>query len=306
MNEASLFQGGYNFMGLPDGVSSPARAKAWVLPVPYDATTCYESGTRNGPAAIIAASREIEQYDHLLQCEPSKEFGVHTLPPLHVWYDSPERMSHAIAQAVAGVLTGQPAPQLLVVLGGEHSISAGVAAGIAEARGTKDLVAVQIDAHADLWNEYDGCRYSHACAARRITEICPVFQIGIRNIGREEDEFRRSSDRVHVVFAGEKNYLPKLAQFVRGKTVYLTIDVDGMDPAIMPSTGTPEPGGLSWEAVMDIVRVVSREAKALPVADVVELSPIPRVHGPDFLAARLVYELMKAVLMQKRGARRHR
>jgi agmatinase len=299
MNEASLFQGGYNFLGLPDALSSAERAAAWVLPVPYDATTFYESGTRNGPAAILAASRKIEQYDHRFRCEPCKEFGVHTLPPLQVRYDSAEGMSRAITTAVNGVLTGQPSPKLLVVLGGEHSISAGVSRGIAEARGTKDLVAVQIDAHADLWDEYDGSRYSHACAARRITEVCPVFQIGIRNIGRAEDEFRRQSKRVQMVFAGEKNYLPKLAKFVRGKVVYLTIDVDGMDPAIMPSTGTPEPGGLSWDAVMDIVRVVSREAKALPVADVVELSPTPGVHGPDFLAARLVYEIMKEVLMKK-------
>jgi agmatinase len=299
MKEASLFQGDYNFLGLPAALAAPARAKAWVLPVPYDATTSYESGTRNGPAAIIAASREVEQYDRELQAEPSTIFGVHTLPPLQVWYDSPERMNNAIAQAVAGVLAGSPAPKLLVVLGGEHSISAGVARGLAEARGAKDLVAVQIDAHADLRDEYDGSRYSHACAARRITEVCPVFQIGIRNIGRDEDEFRRTSERVQVVFAGEKDYLPKLERFVRGKSVYLTIDVDGMDPSIMPATGTPEPGGLSWQAVLEIVRVVCRAGRAVPVVDVMELAPIPGMRGPDFLAAKLIYEIMTEVLVKK-------
>lgn len=299
MSEASLFQGGYNFLGLPATLSGPERAKAWVLPVPYDATTSYAAGTRNGPSAIIAASREVEQYDRELRVEPSTQFGVHTLPPLHVWYESPERMINAIEQAVAGVLGGKPSSELLVVLGGEHSISAGVVRGLARARGNKDLVAVQIDAHADLRDEYDGCRYSHACAARRMVETCPVFQIGIRNIGGDEDAFRRSSKRVQTIFAGEKNYLPKLARFVRGKSVYLTIDLDGLDPSIMPATGTPEPGGLTWDAVLDVVRVVCREAKALPVADVVELAPIPGMHGPDFLAAKLVYEIMKEALVKK-------
>ena len=126
-----------------------------------------------------------------------------------------------------------------------------------------------------------------------------MFQIGIRNISLEEEAFRRRSRRVQTVFAGARNYLPQLRRFVRGKRVYLTVDVDGLDAAIMPATGTPEPGGLSWAELLDIVRVVAREARAVPVADVVELSPVAGLHGPDFLAARLVYEIMKQVLMRK-------
>ncbi|HNR71009.1 MAG TPA: agmatinase [Verrucomicrobiota bacterium] len=299
MSESDWFQGEYNFLGLPAELTQRQRARAWVLPVPYDATTSYAPGTRRGPAAILAASREVEQYDREFDCEPAVAFGVHTLPPLRAELQSPEAMIERVAGAVTGLLRGKPAPELLVVLGGEHSISAGVARGLAQAHGARDLVAVQVDAHADLRDEYEGSRFSHACAARRILEHCPVFQIGIRNISLEEEAFRRRSRRVQTVFAGARNYLPQLRRFVRGKRVYLTVDVDGLDAAIMPATGTPEPGGLSWAELLDIVRVVAREARAVPVADVVELSPVAGLHGPDFLAARLVYEIMKQVLMRK-------
>lgn len=294
-----MFQGEWNFLGLPQDWTSPSRALAWVLPVPYDATTSYAPGTRRGPSAILAASREVELYDRQWACEPAAKFGVHTLPMLRVLQSSPEAMIQHVAAAVRSVLTGKPAPKLLVVLGGEHSISAGVARGLAESQSANDLVAVQIDAHADLRDSYEDCRYSHASAARRILEVCPLFQIGIRNISAEEDAFRRRCRRLQTVFAGETGYLPKLVRFVRGKTVYLTVDVDGLDSSIMPATGTPEPGGLSWGELLEIVQTVCKHAAAVPVADVVELSPIAGMHAPDFLCARLVYEIMKHVLMPR-------
>ena len=168
--------------------------------------------------------------------------------------------------------------------------------GLARARGADDLVAVQIDAHADLRDEYEGSPYSHACVARRILEVCPLFQIGIRNISKAEERFRRQSSRVTTVFAEEAiegtEFLGPLAEFVRGKTVYLTIDLDGLDPSIMPAVGTPEPGGLSWARTLEVVRVVCREAARLPALDIVELAPIPGLLGPDFLAARLAYKIM--------------
>ncbi|MCX7887031.1 MAG: agmatinase [Verrucomicrobiae bacterium] len=299
MSNETFFQGGWNFLGLPEELTLPSRARAWVLPVPYDATTSYAPGTRRGPAAILAASREVELYDRHWNCEPAAEFGVHTLPMLRVVNSSAEAMVGHVADAVSNLLKGKPCPQLLVVLGGEHSISAGVVRGLATVKVNRDLVAVQVDAHADLRDSYEDCRYSHACAARRILEVCPVFQIGIRNISAEEELFRRGCRRLHTVFAGETGYLPKLARFVRGKTVFLTVDVDGLDPSIMPATGTPEPGGLSWAELLEIVHTVCKHARNVPVADVVELSPIPGLHGPDFLCARLVYEIMKHVLMPR-------
>ncbi|MFH1707232.1 MAG: agmatinase [Planctomycetota bacterium] len=304
MRAQSLYQGPWNFLGREDRRSAPDQARAWVLPVPYEGTTSYGAGTREGPAAIIAASRQVEKYDHEFHCVPAEEFGIHTLNPLAPVHRSPEAMMEAIERAVREILTGAPHPEVLCVLGGEHSISGGVARGIAAA-GVRKLVAVHIDAHGDLRDTYEGSANSHACAARRVAEICPLFQIGIRNISAEEEEYCRTSGRVTTVFAENRDprkYLKALARFVRGKQVYFTIDVDGLDPSIMPATGTPEPGGLLWEETLAIVRTVCASAAAVPVFDVVELAPIPGLRGPDFLAAKLIYKTMSYLLLDGRRA----
>lgn len=309
MANDELFQGDWNFLGLPRELADPARARAWVLPVPYESTTCYGAGTRDAPAAIIAASRAIERYDLEFGCEPARELGIHTLRPLRVVRHTPEATIAALETTVVRLLAGSPAPELLAVLGGEHTLSAGVVRGLARVVGSAarrhPLVAVQIDAHADLWDEYEGSRYSHACAARRIVETCPVFQIGVRNISGEEDRFRKSSPRVRTVFADEATapegaFLKDLARFVRGKTVFLSIDLDGLDPSIMPAVGTPEPGGLSWRQTLDVARTVCRHAARVPAFDVMELAPVPGLRAPDFLVARLVYAIISMALMRKK------
>lgn len=306
MSGTALFQSPWNFLGVPAALTAPERARAWLLPIPYEATTCYGAGTRDGPAAIVAASRQVERFDREFACEPCAELGLRLLDPLALVHASPEAMLDHIASAVHAILTGSPAPQILGILGGEHSISAGVVRGLARARGAKNLVAVQIDAHADLRGEYEGSRFSHACAARRILDTCPVFQIGIRNVSAEEERFLRGSDRVKTIFAEEATaakprFLRALAAFVRGKQVHLTIDLDGLDPSIMPAVGTPEPGGLSWERTLEVVRVVCRAAAGVPVFDVVELAPIPGLRGPDFLAAKLVYKIIALALLGRGG-----
>lgn len=305
MSEQPLFQPPWNFFGLPPELSSPARAKAWVLPIPYESTTSYGAGTRNGPTAIIAASRQIERYDRELDCEPSAKVGIHTLDAMAPVRRSPDAMVEAIEATVAGLLSGSPRPALLAVLGGEHTISPGVVRGLVRAMSPSDLVVVQIDAHGDLRDTYEGSAYSHGSAARRIVEICPLFQIGIRSECAEEARFRRGNSRVHTVFAEEitagRQYLDELADFVRGKTVYLTIDLDGLDPSIMPAVGTPEPEGLSWPAVLAIVRTILANSARLPGFDVVELAPIPAMPAPDFLAAKLVYKIISLTLLGRTG-----
>ena len=293
-----------NFSSDEGACGDPARARAWVLPVPYEGTTSYGAGTRFGPAAIIDASREVELFDREFGCEAGFEYGVHTLPRMALDHSSPEAMVGRVERAVAGILSGDPAPEVLVTLGGEHSITPGVVRGLVRARRdvAADLVCVQIDAHADLRDEYEGTPASHASAMRRALETCPVFQIGIRNISVGEEEFRRSTDRVRTVFAEEATapggeFLGRLAEFCRGRTVYLTVDLDGLDPSIMPSTGTPEPGGLSWERTLDVVRTVAREAASVPAFDVVELAPVAGLRAPDFVAAKLVYKIMSHVLL---------
>ncbi len=302
MSESEMFQPPWNFLGLPEELAVAARARAWVLPIPYEGTTSYGAGTRHGPAAIIAASRQVEWFDREFGGEPALEYGIHTMSPLGLVHRSPEAMVQAIEEAVAAILSHPAAPAVLAVLGGEHTVSMGVVRGLVRARGALDLVAVQIDAHADLREEYEATPYSHACAARRILEHCPIFQIGIRSLSAAEEAFRRQSDRVRTFFAEDAlqgpELLEELGRFVRGKRVFLTIDLDGLDPSIMPAVGTPEPGGLTWARTLEVVRVVCRESAAVPVFDVVELAPLPGLHGPDFLAAKLVYKILSLALIR--------
>lgn len=291
----------WNFLGLAEELTSRSRARAWVLPVPYDATVSYGAGTRNGPAAIISASLAVELFDLQAGCEPACEWGVHTLPPLEVDSRGPDRMVEKVRRVASDLLASMPAGGVLATLGGEHSISVGLvraAAEFLERTGSpSDLVVVQVDAHADLRDSYQGSPMSHACAARRMLEVSPVFQIGIRNVSAEGARLQQSDPHVTTVSADRALEDPdglqrRLAEFVRGRHVYLTIDLDGLDPSIMPSVGTPEPGGLGWSEVTRIARTVTREARRVLAFDVVELAPVPGLIAPDFLAAKLVHVIM--------------
>jgi len=303
---APLYQNPWNFMGLQEEHSSPGRARAWVLPAPHEGTTSYGAGTRDGPTAILAASRPIERFDSEFGNEPALVYGIHTLSALAPVRQSPDSMVEAVEAAVSAILSGRPRPEVLGILGGEHSLSAGAVRAVRRIVPGGSLVAVQIDAHGDLRDEYEGSRHSHGCAARRILDECPLFQIGIRSLCAEEDAFRRGRADLVTVFSEAAAdpagaFLDDLARFVRGKNVYLTVDLDGLDPSIMPSVGTPEPGGIGWERLLDIARVIAREAARVPVFDVVELAPIPVLRAPDFLAAKLVYKLFSLVLLGRRG-----
>jgi agmatinase len=307
MTGKELFQSPWNFLGLPEDASAPARSRGWLLPIPYESTTSYGAGTREGPSAILAASRQVELYDQEFDGEPAADYGIHTMLPFGPVHRSPEAMVRAVEEAVAEIFSSTPRPDVLGALGGEHTISAGIARGLARALPAESLVAVQVDAHADLRQEYEGSPFSHACAARRILDVCPVFQIGIRNLSSQEASFRRGNRRVRTVFAEEAAdpsgaFLPELARFVRNKQVFFTIDLDGLDPSIMPAVGTPEPGGIGWERMLEIARLVCRCAARVPAFDVVELAPIPGFRAPDFLAAKLVYKLFSYTLAPKGAA----
>lgn len=312
MSGHDLYQAPWNFLGLPENISNPEHSEGWLLPIPYESTTSYGAGTRDGPAAILAASRQIELYDRELEDEPAIKYGIHTTSPLAVIHRSPEAMVDSVEQAVLELLSGSPKPKVLGVLGGEHSISAGVARGLARVLRDGMLVAVHVDAHADLREKYEGSHYSHACAAKRILEVCPIFQIGIRNLSSEEAAFLRGCRSVRTVFADEAadasgRFLKDLQQFVKNKQVFLTIDLDGLDPSIMPAVGTPEPGGISWDRLLQIARTVTTYAAHMPVFDVVELAPIAGLRAPDFLAAKLVYKIFSyGLIKRRRGTGRRR
>jgi agmatinase len=295
------FRNPERFLGLDDESSMRETSAAWVLPIPFEMTTSYTGGTRLGPAAIIDASNQVELYDADLEMEAALAYGVHTLPTLHPSLASAEAATQSISDAVAALdLT---ADRVLVTLGGEHSITPGVIRALAP--NYPGLVVVQIDAHSDLRDEYDNTPYSHACAARRWLSFAPVIQFGIRSMSAEEIEFARRSDRVTIFTAAEMHqdrdraYLDALKKAINGRDVYLTIDVDGFDPSVIPATGTPEPGGIGWYDGLDLIRTVTQHSRVIGV-DCVELAPSAGSQASNFAAAKLVYKTLNYI-MRTRG-----
>lgn len=293
-----------NFLGLPPEHSDRGTSKVLILPVPYELTTSYGQGTRNGPRALLHASQQVELYDREFKNEPALDWGAHTLPFLAPNYHSPEAAHAEIAQAVADHASTN---QLLCVLGGEHSISGAVAKGLHDTFG--GFVTVQLDAHADLRAEYEGTPYSHASAMRRVLDNGggPLLQLGTRSLSVDEADFiRNQPEQVTTFFAEtvhQNMHRQYVAEFVRGKQVFLTIDIDCLDAALMPATGTPEPDGLSWNEVLEIVRLVAGNAGRVMAFDVMELAPISSMQAPDYLAAKLTYKVM-SIIMQRRQTRR--
>lgn len=280
-----------NFLGLAPEYSDPQQAGVLVLPIPFEATVSYGGGTVNGPQAIITASQQVELYDREFDAEPVLVYGIHTLSPLELPTDSLAALNAITQATAAAAATGK----LVVGLGGEHTVSVGFGRGLLQAVGGP-LTLVQIDAHADLRDEYEGSPYSHACVARRLAEdhtVEELYQLGIRSVCTEEVHFVRSHpDRVRLWYAEEIHagqWREELARRLAGKRVFLTIDVDGLDPAIVPATGTPEPDGLTWVETLDIVRLVCQTAQIVGI-DCVELAPYPGQHAADFAVAKLLYK----------------
>jgi len=286
-----------NFGGLPDEHSQYATSRAAIFPVPLERTTSYEHGTRNGPAAILAASRNMELYDEELELEPYKEIGIHTLPAIDTSDGTLDEVITEIFTAQLGLLEDD---KFTVALGGEHSLTPPLVS--ATAKKFKNLSVLQIDAHADLRDEYQGNPASHACAMRRVVEVCPAVQVGIRSLSVEEAQAIPHL-RTSVYWAKDiaraplKSWIAKVLADL-SPNVYLTIDLDGFDPAFVPATGTPEPGGLDWMQVTSLIRAVADHKKIVGM-DVVELLPQPGDHASDFLAAKLVYKCLGYIFCQQ-------
>jgi agmatinase len=258
-----------------------------VVPVGYDLTSTYQPGSRRGPAAIIEASTNMELYDEELKKETYLA-GIHTTSPVAIDARGSKNMINAVRKKIAKVSAQNKIP---VMLGGEHSISLGAVQALKEK--FPKLKVLQLDAHADLRESYQGSPYSHASVARRISEICPLIQVGIRSMSKEESVFLPQSKvkSYSADFALEKkDWCETIGKNLSGD-VFVTIDVDVFDPSIMPSTGTPEPGGLYWQDVLSLLKLVSRSCQ-IRGFDVVELAPIPGIVAPDFMAAKLIYRFM--------------
>ncbi len=280
----------HTFLGLDEEASDLATSRAVILPVPYEATTSYGGGAQSGPKAIVEASRYIELYDQELKADPST-VGIHTLPALELTRDGAAAAMTELEDAygcVADVLDDR----FLIMLGGEHSVSAPAIRARAARSGR--LSVLQFDAHADLRPEFEGSRHSHACAMARVLDVADLVAVGVRGVAEDEVEVARANDGVTLVWADEmwesEDWMDRALDAL-GDPVYLTFDVDYFDPSLVPSTGTPEPGGGDWFRTLRFLRRVFRERRVI-ACDVVELAPAPGMHAPDFLVAKLVYKLI--------------
>ncbi|MEA3328732.1 MAG: agmatinase [Candidatus Omnitrophota bacterium] len=276
-----------NFCGLEQNYSSWESSKAVILPAPYEASVTYQPGTAKGPGAIIKASGQVELYDEELEKETYR-LGINTLPPPVLKGLSAWEMIDQIHQLGSKIIDSGKFP---VLLGGEHTVSIGLARSLAGKY--PDLSIVQFDAHADLRDRYHGSSFNHACTGRRLGELAPVIPIGVRNLSRQEAEFIGQSGQ-KIIFAGQIIKQPSLIKDIissLGKNIYITIDLDVLDPSIMPAVGTPEPGGLGWYDMLYLLSVLSSSRKIVGF-DVVELAPIPDEIYSDFLAAKLIYRLL--------------
>jgi agmatinase len=284
---------GDEFLGLPP-CPLPA-AQAVVLPVPLERTVTYGTGTRQAPAAIIAASLQVETFDEETCVDFAEGPRIHTAPPV------PDEGTLQDFLDAVSERTAAMRDKFVVALGGEHTVTYGTVCGLAGAPLAEPdlarLTIVHVDAHADIIDELHGRRWSHGTVMRRLHERgCRIIQIGIRSLSREEFDFVQGQQRVSTFYAhelaGRWGELTGLLRALEGE-VYLSIDVDGLDPSVIPSTGTPQPDGLSWRQAMEVVQAVSgAPAGRLIGADVVEFIPSPHAPGCDIIAARLVAKVL--------------
>lgn len=266
------------FLDIEKKFSSYNSSKFIILPCPYEVTTTYKKGTKLGPNAILNASQYIETFDEETGKEICEEVGISTLNPIV----SPNNLKKKIEK----ILGDKKVP---IIIGGEHSISAKIIDSFKNFY--PDLSVLQFDAHADLRDKYQGSKFNHACAARRILEICPCVQVGVRNISKEGMKFAQKTGQINKIHFAQKIEVVEKIITQLSDTVYINFDIDAFDPSIMPSTGTPEPGGFFWYEVLDILKEVCKLKRVIGF-DLVELCPIKGLHAPDFLAAKLIYKII--------------
>jgi agmatinase len=281
----------YGFLALPTEQSQYASARVVVLPIPYDATTSARAGAREGPRAIISASQEIETYDIDLSYDASQH-GIHTLPDVAPHSGGPQAMVERIESVVGDLLDDG---KFVVTLGGEHTVAVGAVR--AHARRLPGLSVLSIDAHADLRDEYLDSPYNHACVMRRIIDLCPVVQVGMRSVSADQVSLIRERNLPFFTPPAYRALADGPVEIARILTqdVYISVDLDGLDPSQMAAVGTPEPGGLFWDEVIALLTAVARE-KRIVGFDVTELAPDLGPPACAQLAAKLAYRLIGLAL----------
>ena len=273
------------------------REKVVVVPFGLEKTVSYGGGTKNGPKEIIKASHQVELYDEELHCEPYKKIGIKTLKPFKINEDIKKALKQ-ISDINEKILNKKLFP---ITFGGEHSITPGCINPFVKKY--KKLCLLHFDAHADLRESYNGSKFSHASAIKRCLDYknVSVISFGIRNISASEILcLKKNYSRINIFWAKDKMKwnLNKFKKMIKGKTVYLTFDVDGLDSSIMPATGTPEPGGLLWNETLNIIKIASKNSNIVG-ADINELAPIKGFNSYNFLVAKLAYKILSYKFLYK-------
>lgn len=279
------------YAGIPKEYASPEKAKVVLLPVPYDATSTWGKGADKGPEAFLEASENMEWYDIETDTEAYRQ-GIYLANPIDA-LDSPEQMVDAVHKTVKEYIKRN---KLVTMIGGEHSISIGAIRAFNEC--FEELTVLHLDAHADLRKEYNGSPYNHACAMREANETTNLVQVGIRSMDHSETLVM---DRDKVFFAHEMvtdDFWMDTALDLMTDNVYISFDLDAFDPSILPSTGTPEPGGLFWYETLDFLKRVFEEKNVVGF-DIVELCPNVQERSSDFLAAKLYYKMLSYKFLKK-------
>lgn len=271
-----------NYAGIPDKYARIDEAKVVLIPVPYDGTSTWQKGADKGPEAFLEASENMELYDIETRSEVYKK-GVYLAPPV-TEDESPEKMVEAVYKTTKNYIKQD---KFVTLFGGEHSISIGSIRAFNES--FEDLTVVQIDAHADLRPEYEGSKCNHACALHEASKKTNLIQVGIRSMDVSENDHM---DENQVYFAHDL-YEDWQDDAIGQMTpnVFITIDLDAFDPSILPSTGTPEPGGLFWYETLEFLKMMFKKKNVVGF-DIVELCPNKNEKSSDFLAAKLYYKML--------------
>jgi agmatinase len=282
------------FLG-SEAITSYQDAKVVILPIPYEATTTYRKGCENGPQAILDASWQLEAYDEELAHQACHEVGIYTLEPIadtriNPKLDAEEMLSQTSSKVKELLIDGK----YIIALGGEHAITTGLVKAYQEFY-QESFTVVQIDAHGDMRFEYEGSKHNHACVMRRVVELgLPTLPVAIRSICQEEANLIKEK-QIPVIWDrhidSDPDWIEKAIAQIKTQKVFLTIDVDGIDPSLIPGVGTPEPGGLTWNMTLRFLKRLYEKFEVIG-CDVMELAPIADSVVSEFTTAKLVYKLI--------------
>jgi agmatinase len=292
-----------NFLGLDETGLSPETADILIQSIPYDSTTSFQPGTRFGPEAILQASTQVELWDEELGWEPMAHGTCLTLPDIPRNHHGPEMM---IRDIYTHLTSFREQKKIILALGGEHTITIPLVRGVKE--NYPDLVVVVIDAHADLRDSWEGSPFSHACTLRRIAEMdCPIFHLGLRSLSKEEQEFIDIQPQIRSYSSQEILFKNGLDRFrcdlspMSGRNIYFSLDIDGIDPSLVPGTGTPEPGGLTWHHLLEIFKIIIGQGP-IRGADICELMPIGGSRLSEFVIAKSMFKFLSYLFFQTKKA----